>query len=191
VWGGAVVGVAFMALFTSLWVALGYGSGVNAFSGWINWWVGGTAIVAALLAGWLAGWLSGSRGLASGGVHGLTTWGLLVIAAGLAGLPGTAVARVSSSILWTAFWAVLIGLGAAVLGGIFGAGTNSAVDESHRDAERWEGERWEGERRDGGRRDGTVVAGHNGNGYHVARVEEVIVLEEPGGTRELHISAHR
>jgi hypothetical protein len=170
-----------MALFTSLWVALGYGSGINAFSGWINWWVGGTAIVAALLAGWLAGWLSGSRGFAFGAVHGLTVWGLLVIAAGLVGLPGSAVAHVASSILWTAFWSVLIGLGAAVLGGVFGAGTNAAVDESHRDAERRDAEH----REDGG------VAGHNGNGYHISRVDEVILLEEPGGTRELHISAHR
>jgi hypothetical protein len=178
VFGGAVVGVAFMALFTSLWVALGYGSGINAFSGYINWWVGATGIATAFLAGALAGWLSGSRGVSFGTVHGLTVWGLLVIAAGVFGLPGAAVARVAGSILWTTFWTVLIGLGAAVFGGVMGAGMNAVADDESTAGT-------EGERRHDGSR---AVAT---NGYHVSRVEEVILLDEPAEPFPPHESVRR
>ncbi len=137
VFAGAVVGLAFMALFTALWLALASGGGWVADT--FNWWIGGTAIAATFVGGLLAGWLSGARGFFSGLMNSLTVWGVLLLVALAIGLPGlfgaysttaqttnpsvagsVTIVHFSSGVLWTWFWSILIGLGAATLGGVIG-----------------------------------------------------------------------
>ena len=128
VFSGALIGVAVMTLFTLLWYAIADG-GSNVVSANLSWWLGGTAIVATFLAGLFAGWFDQGRSAGLGIVQGLTEWGLLAFAVVIVG-PGLATIFRSllaaspftntSTVLWTSFWSVLIGLGAALLGGIIG-----------------------------------------------------------------------
>lgn len=132
VFAGTVVGLAVLALLTALWSALGFGTHVTTFSSSYRWWVAGSAIFATFLAGYLAGWSSGVRGPSAGFFTGLTVWGLATIAIIVVGIPSVAgtfsfavhPARMLSgtfgTTLWTLFWADLIGLGAALLGGVLG-----------------------------------------------------------------------
>jgi hypothetical protein len=144
VFGGAVVGAAFFALLTSLWLALANASDVRVFADYLSWWIGGSAIAAMFVGGMLAGWLTTVRGMVAGLFHGLTVWGLMLVVlvsvslpalsafdftpARAAGSAATAPAALTHTTLWTFFWATLIGLGAAAVGGILGglAGTRAA-----------------------------------------------------------------
>jgi hypothetical protein len=147
VFAGVAVGLAFMALFTALWLALANGGGWVADT--FNWWIGGTAIAATFVGGLLAAWLAGARGVLAGFMNSLTVWAILLIAALAIGLPGlfgayavsttatapsaTASATVvhfSGGVLWTWFWSSLIGLGAATLGGVIGGATPQPLSAS-------------------------------------------------------------
>jgi hypothetical protein len=120
VWAGTITSIAVMALLTSLWVAIGYGSGQGWVSGYINWWIGGSAIASLFVGGFLAAWVTRPPGAAQGLVDALIVWGLVLIAGALFALPGTNIVDTSQSILWTTFWSLLVGLGAAVVGGGMG-----------------------------------------------------------------------
>ncbi|HEY6794257.1 MAG TPA: hypothetical protein VI248_06205 [Kineosporiaceae bacterium] len=133
VFSGALIGVAVMTLVTLLWYAIAVG-GSTFMSDNLAWFVGGTAILSTFLAGLFSGWFAVNRGLGNGLVQGLTTWALITFAVAVGG-PGvaslvrlltvsTAPAR-ASSWLWTAFWSVLIGLGAALAGSAIGGATVS------------------------------------------------------------------
>jgi hypothetical protein len=117
----------------SLWVALAFSSHQSLFYNHLAWWLAGTAIGAIFLAALIAGVVSGTRGTVSGLANGLTTWGLIVIGALAAGIPGLvafgstrpvtvngAQVMVTTVRPWSTFWALLIGLGAAGLGGLMG-----------------------------------------------------------------------
>jgi hypothetical protein len=125
VFGGGVIGVGFMALLSSLWLAIAYQSDVTYFARTLSWWIGGTAIAALLVAGLLAGWLAGVRGAGAGWLDGLTVWGLTVIAVLSISVPGAlrllnVTVRLTGGTLWAGFWSLLIGGIAAAIGGALG-----------------------------------------------------------------------
>ena len=138
VFGGAVIGLALLALLTTLWFALAYGSNVDSIRTNLEWFVGISAIVCLFLAGIMAGWLSGVNGAGSGFFNGVTIWGLMLIVTVSVGVPailnvfnlgvttGTAntagglLTTSDSTVLWATFASILGGLIAAGLGGMIG-----------------------------------------------------------------------
>ena len=138
-WGavvaGAIIGFAFTALLSALWVALAYSSDVGFVADYINWFIGLTAIVGMFVAGLVAGGLAGEQNAGAGLVNGITTWALLLVA--LLGASVPSAVRASSggaagTTLWTTFWVLLIGLGAAAAGGLVGGGSAERVEEEQR-----------------------------------------------------------
>jgi len=149
VFSGTLVGVSTFALLTGLWLALSFGSRVSVVYSNLPWWVGGTAIFCMLLAGMVAGVTSGARGAGAGSMGGLTTWALVLVGAGMLVLPAFSIGHVPNTIAvsghvytinyltyWTAFWTMLIGLAAAVLGGAIGGTVQRSVDEPYLDLTR-------------------------------------------------------
>ena len=137
VFAGVVLGLALLALLTTLWFALAYNSGVETVRDNLEWFVGGTAVGALFVGGLLAGWLSGVRGAGSGFFNGITMWGLILIVAVAVGLPAIFnvlnLGRVTSitdgggligtgvdETLWASFWTILGGFVASGLGGLLG-----------------------------------------------------------------------
>ncbi len=137
VFAGTVLGLALLALLTTLWLALGFNSGVEDIRANIEWYIGGTAVACLFLGALLAGWLSGVRGAGSGFVNGITMWGLIFLVVLAVGLPSIFnvfnLGRVSSIVegttlldtsvdgaLWASFWTILGGFVAAGLGGLIG-----------------------------------------------------------------------
>jgi len=131
VFGAGVIGLALMALVTVLWLALAYGSDMEQVSANLRWYIGGTAIGSMFVAGALAGWLSGVHGAAPGMFNGLTVWGLVLIIGLAVGVPsmmnligtGTtdgSTVRFGEEAAWPVFWSLLIGFGAAAIGGMIG-----------------------------------------------------------------------
>ena len=137
VFAGTVLGLALLALVTTLWLALGFNSGVDDIRANIEWYIGGTAVACLFLGALLAGWLSGVRGAGSGFVNGITMWGLIFLVSLAIGLPSIFnvfnLGRVSSiaegttlldasvdGALWASFWTILGGFVAAGLGGLIG-----------------------------------------------------------------------
>jgi hypothetical protein len=138
VFGGAVLGIALLALLTTLWFALAYGADVTSIRTNLEWYVGISAIACLFLAGLIAGWLSGVNGVGSGFFNGVTIWGLTLIATVTAGVPavlnvfnlgriGTIdttsqglLAQSDSTVLWATFASILGGLVASGLGGMIG-----------------------------------------------------------------------
>ena len=137
VFAGVVLGLALLALLTTLWFALAYNSGVDTVRDNLEWFVGGTAVGALFVGGLLAGWLSGVRGAGSGLFNGITMWGLILIVAVAVGLPAIFnvlnLGRVTSitdeggligtgvdETLWATFWTILGGFVASGLGGMIG-----------------------------------------------------------------------
>ena len=137
VFAGVVLGLALLALLTTLWFALAYNSGVDTIRDNLEWFVGGTAVAALFVGGLLAGWLSGVRGPGSGFFNGITMWGLILIVAVAVGLPAIFnvlnLGRVTSitdeggllgtgvdETLWASFWTILGGFLASGLGGLIG-----------------------------------------------------------------------
>jgi len=110
-----------------------FGSRDAAFYNHIAWWFAGTAIAGMFIAALIAAGVSATRGAAAGLANGLTTWGVVVLGGLAAGIPGLLAygstrpvvvngLRVAVTTIrpWTTFWSLLIGLGAAVLGGLIG-----------------------------------------------------------------------
>jgi hypothetical protein len=133
VFSGSIIGLAVFALFDALWLALAYSSHVAAFYQYLDWWIAGTAIAVMAVAGYIAGVSSSTRGPLPGWMNGMTTWGLLLLAVLLFALPVVGFKSATGNLFvgghsyvvtfvsyWTAFWAVLIGYGAAACGGIAG-----------------------------------------------------------------------
>jgi len=138
VFGGAVIGVAFLALLTTLWFALAYGSGVDAIRTNLAWYIGISAIVCLFVGGILAGWLSGVNGVGSGFFNGVTIWALALVMTVTVGVPAILnvfnLGRVSTidttttglltsssdTVLWATVAAIVGGLLAAGIGGMIG-----------------------------------------------------------------------
>ena len=139
VFGGAVLGIALLAMLTSLWFALAYGSEVEQIRLNLEWYVGISAIVSLFVAGLLAGWLSGVHGAGSGFFNGVTIWALMLLLTMAVGVPAilnvlnlgrvTAIDPSATSalldpnadnVLWATFAAIVGGLLASGLGGAIG-----------------------------------------------------------------------
>jgi hypothetical protein len=133
VFAGAVIGLALAAMAASLWFALAFERGTATFRDYLDWWVAGTAIGGTLVGAFIAGLASARRGPGSGLLQGLTLWGLLVIAlmtlgisaAGIFGTTfdvqiGGSTYTIRTTSYWSVFWTMVIGFGAAVIGGMFG-----------------------------------------------------------------------
>jgi hypothetical protein len=140
VFGGLVLGLALLMVLSTLWLALGYGSEIATIRDNLGWFLGISAIVSLFVAGILTGYLSGVRGTGPGLLHGLTLWGLLMLASVTVGIPallnvfglnqlvqtGATTANTltntsNDGTLWVSFWTLLGGFIAAGLGGMIGA----------------------------------------------------------------------
>jgi hypothetical protein len=138
VFGGAVLGIAFLALLTSLWLALAHAAGVDEIRENLEWYIGLSAIGCLFVAGLLAGWLSGVNGAGSGFFNGVTIWGLMVLVTIAIGLPavlnvlnlgriaefdattGGFLATTDDTVLWATFLSIVGGLVASGIGGAIG-----------------------------------------------------------------------
>jgi hypothetical protein len=139
VWSGALVGAGAMTMVSALWLALGFGSGVDTFHADIEWWLAGTGIGSVLIGGFVAGATSRSGGTGRGTTNSVVMWALLAIPAAFVTLIVAAanhatassatgvLERVGNGSLWAAWWSMLIGLGAAVVGGMAGGAVRDAV----------------------------------------------------------------
>ena len=87
VFAGTLLGLATLALLTSLWLALARASNVDMIQRNIEWFIGASAVGCLFLAGLLAGYLSGVRGVGTGFLHGATIWGLLLLVTLSVGIP--------------------------------------------------------------------------------------------------------
>ncbi len=133
VFSGAVIGLGLGLLGAMLFLALALDNGTAAFRDHLSWWLAGTAIAATFLGAFAAGVLAGPRGTGAGLAHGLTLWGVLLAGLVAAAVPiltiygstftvdiGTTSYSVTSASYWSAFWTLLVGLGAAAAGGLLG-----------------------------------------------------------------------
>jgi hypothetical protein len=137
VFAGMVLGLALLALLTTLWFALAFNSSVEQIRTNIEWYVGVSAVASLFVGGMLAGWLSGVRGAGSGLFNGFTVWALILIVALAIGIPAifdvfnlgrvAAIADGSTfqtsgvnTTLWATFWTILAGFVASGLGGLIG-----------------------------------------------------------------------
>ena len=142
---GVVIGLGIFAMLNALWWAIRYSSGNRWVTENLAWLLGGSAAVSLLLAGMIAGAISGVRGTLAGVINGATAWGLLFVlslmtvipgavnltsklragveqgATTLGGFPGAGGNFTVAWTLWTTFWALLVGLVLAIIGGILGA----------------------------------------------------------------------
>jgi len=148
VFAGTLLGLATLALLTSLWLALARASNVGVVQRNLEWFIGVSAVVCLFLAGLLAGYLSGVRGAGTGFLHGATIWGLLLIVTVSVGIPailnvfsvgqltqdvqtttGTTVSNASVyNALWGTFWTILGGFIAAGIGGAIGGAVTRDAD---------------------------------------------------------------
>jgi hypothetical protein len=147
VFAGTLLGLATLALLSSLWLALARASNVDVVANNIEWFIGGSAVFCLFLAGLLAGYLSGVRGAGTGFWHGATIWGLLLFATLSLGIPTILnlfnVNQIASGVqsatttptdpavygaLWGTFWTILGGFVAAGLGGAIGGAVTRDAD---------------------------------------------------------------
>jgi len=144
-WGpsfaGAISAIALTALFTALWWAIGYGSGVGFVADNLAWFFLATVLGSLLLGGVIAGRVSDLRSTSASFYDGLTVWGLAVIAAliplslrgislanaGIGHPATTTVFNISSGHTWALFGALVGGLATAVIGALAGGETRRAV----------------------------------------------------------------
>jgi hypothetical protein len=134
IFGGAVVGLALLALLSALWLALAFESQMDVVRSNLEWYIGGSALACLFLGGLITGYLAGIRSLASGVLHAWALWGLILIATVALGIPSVlnifGLGRVTSELdggvvtnanaLWASFWTILGGFLAAGLGGAIG-----------------------------------------------------------------------
>jgi len=151
VFAGTLLGLATLALLSSLWFALARASNVDVVQNNIEWFIGGSAVFCLFLAGLLAGYLSGVRGGGTGFLHRATIWGLLLFATLSLGIPAilsvfnfnqiatnvqdattTPADPVVYGALWGTFWTILGGFIAAGLGGAIGGAVTRDADRTVR-----------------------------------------------------------
>src|SRR4051794_41875405 len=87
VFAGTLLGLATLALLTSLWLALANASNVGVIQRNLEWFIGVSAVACLFLAGFLAGDLSGVRGAGTGVLHRAAVWALLLIRSPPRGVP--------------------------------------------------------------------------------------------------------
>jgi hypothetical protein len=146
-WGavvaGAVWGLAVMAVLATLWLALAYPTGIDVIRDNLEWFMAGSGALALFIAGVVAGALTDNRGPASGWLHGMTAWGLLLIGALVFGVPsafglfsagqlrtiqgGDLVGPGANDAMWATFFSLVVGAVLAGLGGAMGAAPRRSV----------------------------------------------------------------
>ncbi|HTT88865.1 MAG TPA: hypothetical protein VMF65_04865 [Acidimicrobiales bacterium] len=149
VFAGTIIAIGAFILLGSLWLALSFVNHDSVVYNNLSWWIAGTAIFCMFLAGLIAGLTSGARGAGAGGLTAVTTWGLVAIAVAVVVVPTFSIGHVPTYVTvsghvyrvnyltyWTAFWSVLIGLGAALLGGLIGGMVPRRVDGPYLDLSR-------------------------------------------------------
>jgi hypothetical protein len=147
VFAGTLLGLATLALLSSLWLALARASNVDVIGRNIEWFIGVSAVVCLFLAGLLAGYLSGVRGAGPGFLHGATIWALLLIVTVSVGVPAilnvfnlgqlTRDVQTTTTVtdqgvynaLWGTFWTILGGFLAAGIGGAIGGALTRDADQ--------------------------------------------------------------
>ena len=130
VFAGTIIALGAFILLSALWLALSFANHDSVVYNNLSWWIGGTAIFSMFVAGLIAGVSSGARGIGAGSVSALTTCALVAMVVVLVVVPTFAIGHVPNFVTvnghlykidyltyWTAFWSLLIGLGAALLGG--------------------------------------------------------------------------
>jgi hypothetical protein len=145
VFAGAVIGIALLALLTTLWFALAYAEEMDQIRTNLEWYVGISGVACLFIAGLLAGWLSGVRGVGSGFFNGVTIWALMLIITLSVGVPaimnvfnlgrvtqldeaGGLLATGGDTVLWAAFLSIVGGLVASGLGGMIGGAITSPAN---------------------------------------------------------------
>ena len=147
VFAGTLLGLATLALLTSLWLALARASNVDIIQRNLEWFIGASAVVCLFVAGLLAGYLSGVRGVGTGFLHGATIWGLLLLVTLSVGIPAilnvfsvgqltqdvqttttTVTGQTVYNALWGTFWTILGGFVAAGIGGAIGGAMTRDAD---------------------------------------------------------------
>jgi hypothetical protein len=147
VFAGTLLGLATLALLTSLWLALANASHVDVIQRNLEWFIGVSAVACLFLAGLLAGYLSGVRGAGTGFLHGATIWALLMIVSLSVGIPAILnvfnIGQLSQDVqatttgvtsqpiynaLWGTFWTILGGFIAAGIGGAIGGAVTRDAD---------------------------------------------------------------
>ena len=146
-WGavvaGAVWGLAVMAVLATLWLALAFPTGIDIIRDNLEWFMAGSGALALFIAGVVAGALTDNRGAASGWLHGMTAWGLLLIGALVFGVPsafglfsagqlrtiqgGDLVGPGANDAMWATFFTLVVGAVLAGLGGAMGAAPRRSV----------------------------------------------------------------
>jgi hypothetical protein len=140
IFGGAILGLALLALMSSLWFALGFGSEVNEVRENLEWFVGVSAVVCLFVAGIITGYLAGVRSAAAGLLNALALWAVLLVLTLSVGIPAVlnvfSLGRVATEVdqatsdslisagadaaMWASFWTILGAALAAGLGGMLG-----------------------------------------------------------------------
>jgi hypothetical protein len=151
VFSGTIIALALFALLDALWLALSFGSHESFVYSNLSWWIGGTAIFCMFVAGFIAGVTSGARGVAAGSMGGLTTWALIVLGVGVVVLPTFGIGHIPNTVTadgrlyainyltyWGAFWSLVIGLCASMVGGMIGGAMQRNVDNQYLDLKRME-----------------------------------------------------
>jgi putative membrane protein (TIGR04086 family) len=151
IFAGAVWALAVTVLLSSLFLALGYASEMDAIGDNLEWFLAASAMAGLFVGGYLAGWLPGVRGWGPGLINGMTVWGLILTVSLLIGVPsvlGGAAAlldnvggasRVTGAAgqslgndvdpgLWAGFLTALIGFLLAAAGGAIGGASPRDVD---------------------------------------------------------------
>ncbi|HZB01787.1 MAG TPA: TIGR04086 family membrane protein [Actinomycetota bacterium] len=151
IFAGAVWALAVTVLLSSLFLALGYASEMQAIRDNLEWFLAAAAMVGLFVGGYLAGWLPGVRGWGPGVINGMTVWGLILTVSLLIGVPSVlggaaalldnvgGVSRVTGAGgqslgndvdpgLWAGFLTALIGFVLAAAGGAIGGASPRDVD---------------------------------------------------------------
>lgn len=138
-WGaiaaGVFVALALQLLLLLLGLAFAVSVGDHIAEGGFAWWGFFVQLAALCVGGALAARVSRASSQLGGMVAGAMTWAVAVVIGGaLGGVPlaGAAASELGASGAWAAFFGVLLGLGAALIGGAFGS-RRSAGDYEHED----------------------------------------------------------
>ncbi len=195
IFAGAVWGLAVMAVLTSLWLALAYPSEIDFVRDNLEWFIAGSGAFALFVAGFLAGFLTDNRGPGSGWLHGMTAWGLLLIATLSFGIPSVfglfnvgqlrtigeadLVGPEVSDALWVTFLTLVVGAVAAAIGGTIGGAPRRSIDlDDVRRASIEESDLSEPI----GRHESAAAVPTTASGDRPASGERVLVSQTPDGT---------
>lgn len=131
-WGaiaaGVFVALALQTLLLLMGLALGLSVGDRTVSGGYTLWAVLVQLGALAVGAALAARVARADTRLGGMVAGAMTWAVTIVLGGLGGLTLASVAMIpgATSGAWAAFLGILLGLGAAVLGGAFGASLGRA-----------------------------------------------------------------